>query len=118
MTAADALDEFKACLAFFSRLPLAHAEGRFPGALRLAPLAGALLGLLGSLPFLLALHWNESPLVAALLGVAGAAALTGALHEDGLADVADGFGGGATREKSLRSCATAALAPMAPRPWC
>jgi adenosylcobinamide-GDP ribazoletransferase len=30
-----------------------------------------------------------------------AAAVTGALHEDGLADVADGFGGGTTRERRL-----------------
>jgi cobalamin synthase len=101
MIAVDQLDEFRACLAFFSRLPLSPTEGRFPRALRLAPLAGALLGVFSALPFLLALHWGEPPLVAALLGVAGAAALTGALHEDGLADVADGFGGGATRERKL-----------------
>jgi adenosylcobinamide-GDP ribazoletransferase len=96
-------DEVRACLRFFSRLPLAEraSEAKFPLALRRAPIAGALLGLGGALPFLLALRFGEPPLVAAFLGVGAGVALTGALHEDGLADVADGFGGGVARERKL-----------------
>ncbi|MGO9390261.1 adenosylcobinamide-GDP ribazoletransferase [Rhodoblastus sp.] len=92
-----------ACLGFFSRLPLPEtpADANFPRALRLAPVAGALLGLASALPFLLALNWGEPPLVAALLALAAGALLSGGLHEDGLADVADGFGGGFSREKKL-----------------
>ncbi len=92
-----------ACLGFFSRLPLpeAPAGANFPRALRLAPVAGALLGLAAAAPFLLALYWREPPLVAALLALAAGALLSGGLHEDGLADVADGFGGGFSREKKL-----------------
>jgi adenosylcobinamide-GDP ribazoletransferase len=95
--------DFLACLSFFSRLPLPQAPGAspFPRPLRLAPLAGALLGLASALPFVVALYWNEPPLVAALLALAAAAMLSGGLHEDGLADVADGFGGGFSRERKL-----------------
>jgi len=42
------------------------------------------------------------PLVSAVLLVSLEAALTGGLHLDGLADTADGFGGGHTREDTLR----------------
>jgi adenosylcobinamide-GDP ribazoletransferase len=41
------------------------------------------------------------PFLAATLAVTFAALVTGALHEDGLADLADGFGGGTTRERRL-----------------
>ncbi len=102
-TESNWLAEVKATLRFFSRLPLPadSSEPDFPRALRMAPVAGALLGLAAALPFLLALSLNEPPLVAAILGVAAAVTLTGALHEDGLADVADGFGGGFSRERKL-----------------
>ena len=40
-------------------------------------------------------------LVAAALALGAGALLTGALHEDGLADVADGFGGGRDVEAKL-----------------
>ncbi len=97
------LSDLIACLGFFSRLPLPEAQGAsaFPGFLRLAPAAGALLGLASALPFLLALYFHEPPMVAALLALAAGALLSGGLHEDGLADVADGFGGGFSPEKKL-----------------
>ncbi len=41
------------------------------------------------------------PLASALLALATASLLTGALHEDGLADVADGFGGGRDKARKL-----------------
>jgi adenosylcobinamide-GDP ribazoletransferase len=42
-----------------------------------------------------------APLVAAALGTAWSVWLTGAFHEDGLADVADGLGGSYDRERAL-----------------
>ena len=65
------------------------------------PLVGALLGLI-SLGALWLLSRLFPPLVVAVLIVAIDAALTGAMHFDGLADTADGFGGGHTREDVLR----------------
>lgn len=41
-------------------------------------------------------------LLAAVLALATGLVLTGALHEDGLADCADGFGGGQTRAQKLK----------------
>ncbi len=65
------------------------------------PLIGAALGAVTG-----ALFWGLSsaglPTIAAAgLALAAQLALTGALHEDGLADMADGFGGGLTRERKL-----------------
>ena len=43
--------------------------------------------------------WNGA--IPAMLATAASIALTGALHEDGLADMADGLGGGRTKDKRL-----------------
>ena len=98
--------DFYACLRFFSHLPLPtlpfEAQARaLPLSLRMAPAAGAALGLVCALVLWLTLAAGLPPLLAATLTVTASLALTGALHEDGLADVADGFGGGATRARKL-----------------
>jgi adenosylcobinamide-GDP ribazoletransferase len=69
-------------------------------AMKYFPLVGAGIGLASALVLLLA---NElwSPTVAALLAVMASIIATSALHEDGLADTADAFGGGWTVEKRL-----------------
>ncbi|MGR3503855.1 adenosylcobinamide-GDP ribazoletransferase [Pseudaestuariivita sp.] len=65
------------------------------------PLVGALVGALAGAVVLVlgGLGVPLAPLAVAALTVT--AGVTGGLHEDGLADVADGFGGGATRERKL-----------------
>ena len=78
------------------------------------PLVGVLVGLGASLVYAAAVFCNLPPVIAAILAVATQILMTGALHEDGLADVCDGFGGGRTREQNSTSCATAASAPTAP----
>lgn len=91
-----------ATLAFFSRLPVAAQSGfdlrRSAGAW---PIAGLLLALPPVALLLLLGAAGFPPIVAALFALAAYAALTGAMHEDGLADTADGFGGGRARDEKL-----------------
>jgi adenosylcobinamide-GDP ribazoletransferase len=67
---------------------------------RYSAVAGALIGLAGGLVWWLA-GLALSPVVAAGLALAAMIWLTGALHEDGLADCADGLGGGKTAAQAL-----------------
>jgi adenosylcobinamide-GDP ribazoletransferase len=63
--------------------------------------SGLVAGAVGGCVMGLAAALSASSLMAATLGVATLIMLTGALHEDGLADCADGIGGGRTRERKL-----------------
>lgn len=65
------------------------------------PLAGLGPGLAGAAVFIAASALGLSPMIGAGLALAAQIVVTGALHEDGLADVADGFWGGQTRERRL-----------------
>jgi adenosylcobinamide-GDP ribazoletransferase len=92
------LDDLKTAVAFLTRLPMPHPEGSMPPnfvrAHRMFPVVGALIGAAIGL-FCLALRATGLPdLASAALALGAGMILTGALHEDGLADVADGFGGG------------------------
>jgi len=91
-------------LLYFTRLPLPVPAVYDPEDLRRAaahwPLTGALVALVvGGLDLLL--RGLLPPGLAAALSLSAGILLTGAMHEDGLADVCDGLGGGATRERAL-----------------
>jgi adenosylcobinamide-GDP ribazoletransferase len=73
----------------------------FSRAARLVPIAGALVGLMGALVLALAGALGIAPLPAATIAIGFLVLVTGAMHEDGLADLCDGFGGGPTREHKL-----------------
>lgn len=101
----DWLDDLRTAAGFLTRLPVPFPEGAAPSnlarAMRLFPVVGAFIGLAVGL-FCLGLRMIGLPdLAAAALALGAGAILTGALHEDGLADVADGFGGGRDREAKL-----------------
>lgn len=90
--------DFFTALGFLTRLPLPRgatlAAEDLRRAQRLFPLAGLVVGLIGALAFWLASALGLGPWPAGALAVAATALATGALHEDGLGDTADGFGGG------------------------
>ncbi len=109
----NALRHFLLALQFFTRVPvtgrLAAWVGYSPDMLRASsahfPGIGWVVGAVGAgvLAAALALLPADplGALVAALLATAATVWLTGAFHEDGLADTADGLGGGTTRERAL-----------------
>jgi adenosylcobinamide-GDP ribazoletransferase len=93
--------EIRLALGFFTRLPLKTPAGPIAEAARAFPVAGAAIGLIGSLIYLLAVTIGLSGLLAALLAVAATVIAGGALHEDGLADFADMLGVRGDRERKL-----------------
>jgi adenosylcobinamide-GDP ribazoletransferase len=65
------------------------------------PLVGFIISLIGAFIYAIVAYLNLSPMLAALLAVLAMVLTTGAFHEDGLADMADGIGGGMTKDKKL-----------------
>ena len=94
---------------FLSRLPVpggAHRDlSTFPDDIRRGlvffPLIGCCIGAITAAVLLAASHLVAWP-VAVLIALAAEAAVTGAFHEDAVADFCDAFGGGWTREDTFR----------------
>ena len=97
--------ELLMALQFLTRLPIPFVRTIDPvplsQAMRSFGLAGAALGAAGG-AFLVALNFLHLPgLITAAIALGFGLLVTGALHEDGLADTADGLFGGKTRERRL-----------------
>ncbi len=91
-------------ITFLTRLSVpitGHANRPLASAAWAFPIAGILTGGVGGSVFYGAVLLGTPLLIAVTLGLAASTLLSGGLHEDGLADVTDGFGGGVTREKKL-----------------
>jgi adenosylcobinamide-GDP ribazoletransferase len=98
------LDDFMTATALLTRLPVGAAlreTGSIAAAGWAFPLVGAGIAAVSAVVFFAAEIVGLTDLPAALLAVTAAIALTGAFHEDGLADTADGLGGGAGRGDKL-----------------
>ena len=101
------LASFLLCIAFFTRIPLPTAFGKkisptisLKDATHFFPIVGLVIGILTGIVWTITASVLPST-VAAGLAIGFGCLLTGALHEDGLADCADGLGATSNREKAL-----------------
>lgn len=89
---------------FFTRIPVPDLpnfqEPELNHSAKYFPLVGIIVGLVGAVVFLLTINIFSSH-IAILLSMAATIYLTGAFHEDGLADSVDGLGGGWDSERIL-----------------
>ena len=94
------MTSFLDAVAFLTRVPVGRGRERAPSsaAVRWFPAVGALLGVTAALTYW-AGHWLVGPVPAAAFAVAVPILLTGAFHEDGLADTADAAGGWSREER-------------------
>lgn len=95
------LNDLAQCLRFYSRIPVpplpgerdAYAVPDFSRMARVVPLGGVVIGACGAIVLAAAHAVGLGAPVAALVCLATLVLVTGAFHEDGLADSADSFGG-------------------------
>lgn len=96
--------DLRLAFGFLTRIPVKTPDRLPDGAMARAmwafPLVGAFIGSLSAATYMLA-HRILPEWPSALLALTAGIIVTGALHEDGLADCADGFGGGGDKEKKL-----------------
>ena len=93
---------------FLTRVPLpirlgawvGYTPDMLRGSARYFPLVGILVGGFAAAVFAGA-FWLLPPMIAVALSMIATIVLTGAFHEDGLADCCDGFGGGYTTERVM-----------------
>ncbi|MBX3580654.1 MAG: adenosylcobinamide-GDP ribazoletransferase [Rhizobiaceae bacterium] len=104
MTPRGIADDIALCLVFFTRLPLPMLDfgpRTLGSAIWAAPIAGLAVGLAGGLVYVITTGLGVPFMIAGALALCATMLVSGCLHEDGLSDVADGFGGGKTRERKL-----------------
>lgn len=88
---------------FYSRIPMGkteYSEENLTKAFRYFPLVGAVVGFAGGLT-IYAASFIFPISVSTILGLIVMILTTGGLHEDGVADFFDGFGGGHSKERIL-----------------
>ncbi|WP_010521479.1 adenosylcobinamide-GDP ribazoletransferase [Aquimarina agarivorans] len=95
---------FFTALMFFTRIPcpkwVTHDPTYLQKSSRYFPLVGIVVGGIGAL-FFYSMQFVFSTEISLLISMASTIYTTAGFHEDGFADVCDGFGGGWTKEKIL-----------------
>lgn len=96
--------DFLVAMAFLTRIPIdvAWEDGTLARAFRAFPFAGMIIGAVGGAVYWLATALGLTGLLAGFATILVSIVLTGGLHEDGLADMSDGFGGGHSIADKLR----------------
>lgn len=93
-----------AAFTFMTRVPLgtlaSHDPADLPASAVYFPLVGLVVALVGAATYLGSLYLWNTP-IAIVLSMCATVLMTGAFHEDALADACDGFGGGWSREQVL-----------------
>lgn len=93
--------ETKVAAGFLTRFPIAAEPIPIGEAARGFPVVGAAIGAAAAIVYGVAASFDLPRSVAAILAVGAMVLATNGLHEDGLADMADGFGGGRDRDHIL-----------------
>ena len=96
---------FFVALSFYTRMPVPTAVHRdnaanLPDSIRYLPVVGWVVGAISAAVYGAANYLFDASLAVVLSMITGLL-ITGAFHEDGFADVCDGFGGGWTKERIL-----------------
>lgn len=98
------LQVFLTAVMFFTKIPcpswVDHSPGYLNSSSRYFSLVGIIVGGVGGAVYY-ASHFLFSHSISIILSMLSTVWLTGAFHEDGLADMLDGFGGGWTKEQIL-----------------
>jgi adenosylcobinamide-GDP ribazoletransferase len=95
---------FRSAVVLLTRIPVGGTEwesGDLTRSVKWFPVVGGLVGLVIALAYSAAASAVPS-LLAAAVAIGLGVILTGAFHEDGLADTMDGFGGGVGRSETMR----------------
>ena len=96
--------EAQLALMFLTRLPAGNLGLNIPKlayAVWFFPITGIPIGLFVGLTYIGTSYLGVLPILASILALSIGLFITGALHEDGLADCADGFGGGRSKQTKL-----------------
>jgi len=95
---------FFTALLYYTRIPcpkwVDHSDEYLKASSRYLPLIGILVGVISGITFQFG-RFIFQPGISLILAMLSTILLTGAFHEDGMADMCDGFGGGWTKEKIL-----------------